>query len=641
MCLLSGVSLRVIVAYIAYEFFFRLAPGIAVYVALSRDRQIGLREVATGWAFGYALELGAFSLTAYFDRRALLFLYPPLVLLAAAALRPRSHLDLRLRIGRGTAWCLAVIAIILVVYVAEGFFTFGLGYDQDVLWSLSMVAEARNHFPLGIPSLSGLPIHYHTFAFMNLAASGQVAHIASPDVVYRLYPIAIVLTVLFQTFAIVRSLADEAAGVLAVLLVLLVGDLGPWPRTPSSTFDLLFTSQTFGIGLVLFLGLISEVLRICDSARVSTDRAWGRWVIVLALMVTASGTKPAVLPVVGMGCALGCLWSFKFDQTVAGSLAACAALAFVVFVCSWMLFFQGAAGGLHFALFSLVRGEQPFVGTRRYVPSVFSPVFWTIAAAVAMTKLILPLIPGLVVQLRRNVRLETALLASILLAGFGFLNVFRHPGDSEAYFFAYGYVGAAMLAGVGWRRLIANVVRPVHFRGRYLFPIVVFALIVLAIDAPAEQHPKRFWNWLGSAQRQPLASTGFVSGLRWVAHHTPTDAVIAVDTSLTGKNYCFYTALAERRALLECENGWFNEGHSPFSGDGKPLERVLLDRYNVNEGIFRRFDKRAVNVAASRYGVSYIVLNLANGVERPNARKLAQIAQPVFANDGIAVFAVS
>src|SRR5207244_3915335 len=115
--------------------------------------------------------------------------------------------------------CLAIIAIILVAYVAEGFFTFGLGYDQDVLWSLSMVADARHHFPLGIPSLSGLPIHYHTFAFMNLAASGQAGHIASPDVVYRLYPIAIVLIVLFQTFAIVRSLADEGAGLIAAALV--------------------------------------------------------------------------------------------------------------------------------------------------------------------------------------------------------------------------------------------------------------------------------------------------------------------------------------------------------------------------------------------------------------------------------------
>jgi hypothetical protein len=254
--------------------------------------------------------------------------------------------------------------------------------------------------------------------------------------------------------------------------------------------------------------------------------------------------------------------------------------------------------------------------------------------------MIAPLIPGLVVQLRRNVTVESAVLFSTLLAGLGFLNVFRHPGDSEMYFFAYGYVAAAMLAAVGWRRLIANVFRPVHVRGRLLLPLAVFALMVVAIDAPSDIHSKRFWSWL-TVNRQPLLDTGFVSGLRWVAHHTPTDAVLAVDTARTGSKYCFYTALAERRALLECENGWVNEGHLPFSAPGKPIERLLSNRLEVNEGIFRRFDKGALSVAASRYGVSYVVLDLANGVTPTDLSKMARIAKPVFTNGAIAVFAVS
>src|SRR5262245_24489330 len=58
------VSLRDALLFVGYEVAFIIVPGVVVFIALSGRIELGLRQIALGWALGYALEIGAFILTA-------------------------------------------------------------------------------------------------------------------------------------------------------------------------------------------------------------------------------------------------------------------------------------------------------------------------------------------------------------------------------------------------------------------------------------------------------------------------------------------------------------------------------------------------------------------------------------------------
>ena len=123
--------------------------------------------------------------------------------------------------------------------------------------------------------------------------------------------------------------------------------------------------------------------------------------------------------------------------------------------------------------------------------------------------------------------------------------------------------------------------------------------------------------------------------LSWIRHHTPTNAVIAVnnqysDSVRRAPTYCYYSAFGERRVFLE---GW--ENTIPAANLINPAITPFPYRLALNNALFLHADSQALAVMERRYGVSYLLVDRAHGPVQP---RLGALAHVVFANPGVIVY---
>src|SRR3954452_15345673 len=74
-----------IAVFVGYELGFVVLPGVATHLLL-RPRAPWREHLAYGWALGYALEIGAYSLLSELGIRGLFFAYPVLGIAGLALL---------------------------------------------------------------------------------------------------------------------------------------------------------------------------------------------------------------------------------------------------------------------------------------------------------------------------------------------------------------------------------------------------------------------------------------------------------------------------------------------------------------------------------------------------------------------------
>jgi hypothetical protein len=96
---LSGVAISEAARFVVFEAFYVVLPGCLLYRVLSSDPGGRLRTLAIGWPLGYAIEVGAFALSAAVDKREA-FAFLPLVSIALIAVL----LKMRARPGRPTTF---------------------------------------------------------------------------------------------------------------------------------------------------------------------------------------------------------------------------------------------------------------------------------------------------------------------------------------------------------------------------------------------------------------------------------------------------------------------------------------------------------------------------------------------------------
>ena len=578
--LIYGVNLGDALVYAGYELLYVVVPGCLVYRALAGRPGGVLRQLAIGWALGYALEILAFMATAATGTRTLMVVYPLVVGLAAWGLAtrrshpadaPRSERELSTRF----VWALAGVCIVALIYVGLAFFpvtrlpgTEAVGYFQDYPWAISIAGEAKHHWPIQDPSVSGEPFPYHYFVHIHLASASQVTGLELPVIFFRLWILPLVALLVLQLVVAGQSLVRSArAGLVAACLVLFVGELQmdttdefvsviPFLGT---FFIYLRDSPSFLLGLVMFLPLATLI-----GERMADRKGLGRpgdWILVGLLAIGASDAKIVLLPLLAGGLVLYAGWSWAAKRRVPLATWLALALVLLVFGTVYLLQYSGRSSGLSldltagYELFkdmpavALIRSElgDALSGLpgQEALLSAGSVIFGALGLLVA------PLIGLVWVFRRQGLRLEEgqAWLLSLFGVGLAAFLFVSSPVGSQLYFFFTALMAGCVVSAHGlWLGWTTRSPFSVEQRRRFatlgiawvlLLGVILFAPRVVDLFSGAGSQARTYMFWFGglfvSLALLYLVARRWMGPTRWAAAALVSIAVIlvgALDTPL-------------------------------------------------------------------------------------------------------------
>lgn len=637
--------------YLAYQLGYVVVPGVAALLAITGRRAVGVEELAIGIGLGYALDVLAFIVCGAAGVPGWFAVYPVVVLalsLPFARVAPTTWQALRRQ--SISWWMLALLVAVPLGFLANSILDTPLprqigslrGYSTDMLWATSVTAEAMHHWPITIPGFVGRSLHYHVFAFFEMAGTSRVTGLDPWLVNFRLHPVWTLGAASFELFAVARVLSRRAAaGPLAVFFFFVVPAFVPWSTAGSELNYLMYQSATFATGLVVWIPL----LLLIRHALAGTAAGWRRgsvWIVGALVAAVAAGAKAPLLILAGSGLALVAVGAVFRARGLLPRVLAAGGGILALFLAAWLWLYRSSGDtGVSLHPFDSFKEGQPFALIAHHLPGALLDPFWLVAAVVLTLKLLAGVLPGVAAAVRFvPARLDVGVLGAMLLAGFVFLFAFSNAGESQRYFEWYALVAGAVLAAVGVAELVPRVVGPVSVRPSILIATGVAVLVAWAVEAPLD-HSKSVWLNIGHSGGPSAEYVGF----RWIAQHTSPNDVLAVDAR-SDPSSCFQTAFAERRAMLDCTIGIAPERNAgTFSSLGDLMSPQVFaqvqERVQLNDAIFDRGDRAALSAAARRFGVRYVVVDLASGGTRTQVGKLRAAATQVFANPAVVVFRVA
>jgi hypothetical protein len=501
-----GVALGDALLYLAYEIGFVAIPGWLAYRALSARPGGALRQLAMGWALGYVLEILAFMLTAATGTRDLFVAYPVVVGAAAAAaiVRRRPAVSSTHALASTNAdptlsprfrWVLVAVCLAAVAYIAFAYFpgtplpgTENVNYFQDYPWAVSIAADAKHHWPIEDPSVSGEPFPYHYFVHIDLAAASQVTGLNLPLVFFRLFILPLVVLLVLELVVAGQSFSRSAyVGLIAACLALFIGELQLDARQDPSFhvpflgafFTYLYVSPSFLFGLVIFVPLITLLgERITIGEGVIRP---GEWLLVALFTIGASDAKVALLPLVLAALLLYAGWVWLVERRIPLAVWLAAALTLLVSGTVYLLQYRGWSSGVHVDLLAGYHffGDMPAVlsiksGLRTALPAFPGREGLVTAGGIVfgVLGLLAAQLVGLIWLFRRAPGAESvperpqghrlpagqAWLFSLLAAGLLSLLVLAGARGEEKFFFFSSLVAGCLLSAEGLR--IAWLRRP-------------------------------------------------------------------------------------------------------------------------------------------------------------------------------------
>lgn len=239
--------------------------------------------------------------------------------------------------------------------------------------------------------------------------------------------------------------------------------------------------------------------------------------------------------------------------------------------------------------------------------------------------------PGVVDRRRIAVLAFTWLaLLAVLIASPLALDLFDGP-HAEAYRYALWYCGLLLA-------LMALYVAANRFTGAARWAgtaLVCTALVgVGVLGTPFNRLVPAVTDPSQASDARAGLTPGLYQALAWVRDNTPSDSVIAVNT--TGLFQFDQAAFSERRVFL---GGW---GYSQESGDVGYAEVVsgkvnpFADRLSLNAAAFTVADPTAIEQMQDAYGVRYLMVDKVNGPPA-DIEGLARFGSTVFENEDATV----
>lgn len=472
--LLAGVPAPIVLRYAAYWFGFVALPGIAV-VAVARPRWGPLAVVSVGAAVGYAIELLAWSVTAWLGVRELLWAYPSLVLAATCPVlwsrRDRWPGRRPEPAGRWWGWAVAGCALASLAGTVAWYWpmnawplTGPASYSVDLPNHLGWAADALHTFPPGNPSVAGIEQQYHWFIYGHLAAGAQLTGIDLPWLMFRLYLVPLLLLIPVLLAVAARAFSGLPwAGPVAALTGTVAGELALGRGVAS--YGCYLTCGLFSPSYLYGLVFVAALLMVVGSRL--ADRERGGWLLAVPLLVVATGAKVTVVPLIAGGLALAAAYSLIRRRAALLAPVNGLTIAVAVVVATQLVLYGTVSSA------SRVLIEPHFVHW-------FSPAFRAVAVLIdpqvrlggfstpplaaqlagvpfAWAVLLAPFAGAVaLVRVRRN-RVVQVFLLGVVLAGFGASSVFWDPSQAEFWFLVMAMPAAAVLGGWGAAWLAARV----------------------------------------------------------------------------------------------------------------------------------------------------------------------------------------
>ncbi|MER7006191.1 hypothetical protein ABT297_24540 [Dactylosporangium sp. NPDC000555] len=465
-----GVSLVTFAVFAAYVGLAVTLPGLLLWRLIHRgSRGLG-EDLAVGTAVGYGVEV-----LAYVPARAL---GVPLAALAVPAAIVASFAGFRglRRYWRGTgpagrapaahSWTLAGIALVLLFWSTLYYRHHGFAWpsygrpDIDVPFHLALVGELKHHMGLVTPWVISEPIHYHWFAYADMAAASWATGIEPYVLVTRLSMLPVIFALVVAVAAVGRRVGGSwRAGALTALasFFVLAPDPYGWVQDlfyrdygfnaiddGSNVRLTLWSSPTQTFGALLFVPLMLVLLDLLRDGH--ADRR--RWTALALLPAAVMGAKASFLPT--LLCALLLALAVHAARRCRLHRPAAAALGIVL---GWMLFaqvvlFGGESQGLGLAPLDVLRRNPAGVSTL-YTQD---PRLYRLIVLLGLTLLGWTVMwCGAAGLRRRLLEPDAVLLLGLGAAGCAVLLLFGHSGGQAEGFFLQGarpYVAALATWGL-------------------------------------------------------------------------------------------------------------------------------------------------------------------------------------------------
>ena len=482
-------------------------PGMLLWRALSSGGRGTLTDLAMGTGLGILLQLVLWFIFVSLGIGEWLLLGSVLLLVPFLVVpRCRRYWASAPSAERTSPWVTAALAACFSAALVRFSETFtsvlppaANNWYQDQYWHLGNAAGllTRNH--LIDMRVAHDPLTYHWLPSAHTASQALTTGIDLPLLFTRMWVVPLFAAVVVLAAAVGKHLTGKWwPGVLASAMIVLTPDLsftgvhipgGPALHAYSG-------SQTFSV--VITLMILFLLVSLWRRSRLSA----GEWVVLVAALVTAPGSKSTVLPVLICGLALGLLVSLvRRRNRKAMALALGATVAAFLAV----LPFLGDDGtGARFKLFSSLRNSTFYPAALGLTPdeqefgggllpmSLLTFIGLVTFAVIALTYLIsyawvwvgLP-------ALRRDAGHDGGwVLLGMGIAGLAAMMIIDHDGKSQVYFFKVGLVGWYLLAAWGLSLLSTRVPRPISaIAGGAIIGAV--ALSLLRAVAPGHIGPDR------------------------------------------------------------------------------------------------------------------------------------------------------
>jgi hypothetical protein len=315
----AGTSPADLLRYGAYVCLAVLLPGTLVYRALRGRPHTLVEDLAMGAAVGLVLEIAGWAIFSALDLRAVVWLWPALVVVPFVALKPlRRHWRVAgyTRVPVGWSWAVAGVVGFFTTYLAAVFLDRNpilppseeTRQYLDLSYQLSLAGEAAHAIPPGLPQVAAEPLYYHWFAYVHMAMTGMVGQIDLPVVALRLaIPALCALAVVLTAVVGWRVSGRPYVGAVAAALFFVIGEFNftnpvSLPFGTQATF-VIWHGMSMIYAWVLVIAVIAPLAEIASRSSYGDVPAlgrWGVWVLTGLFLLGSSGAKGSSLPVLAL-----------------------------------------------------------------------------------------------------------------------------------------------------------------------------------------------------------------------------------------------------------------------------------------------------------------------------------------------------